>query len=56
MHLSVCQCQCCRPSTVRDIITKCLGHHPVVERVDKLKNGYVGVCRIADGDVLVLNH
>jgi len=33
------------PETVIDIITKFAGHHPIVEWVDKFKNGYIGVYR-----------
>jgi len=34
---------------LRDIIAKFIaefsGHHPMVERVDKFENGYIGMCR-----------
>jgi len=43
--LSVCVsgCQHDNSWTIRDIITKFSGHHPMVERADKLENGYTGV-------------
>jgi len=31
------------PESVRDIIMKFSGHHPMVERADKSKNCYIGV-------------
>jgi len=36
-------CQHDNSWTVRDIITKCSGHHPRVKREAKFKNGYCGV-------------
>jgi len=47
--MSVCVCVClsvCQHDnyrTVRDIITKFLGHHPIVETADKFESGYIGV-------------
>ena len=46
VFLSVClSVNMITPKTVIDIITKFVGHHPIVEWVDKFKNGYIGVYR-----------
>jgi len=36
-------CQHDNSWTVRDIIAKFSGYHPMVERADKFKNGYIGM-------------